>query len=74
MSTKNAKLNIALDTETATLLKALAKNERKPAGMLAYELIREALDLREDSELSLLAEERGKETETVPYEEIVWDE
>jgi hypothetical protein len=74
MSTKNAKLNIALDTETAVLLKALAKNEQKPAGTLAYELIREALDSREDLELSLLAEERENEKETIPYEDIVWDE
>jgi len=58
MPTKNPRINITFETETAGLLATLAKHEHKSVSSLAKELILEALERREDMALSIIAETR----------------
>lgn len=59
MPTKNQRVNMTLDSQTAVILNYLAKKD--PSGSVscvAKQLILEALELREDLYLSKLAESR----------------
>ncbi len=59
MPTKNQRVNMTLDSQTAVMLNYLAKKD--PSGSVscvAKQLILEALELREDLYLSKLAESR----------------
>ena len=58
MPTKNPRLNITFEPETASILATLAKFEHKSISSLAKELILEALERHEDMALSALAEKR----------------
>lgn len=70
MATKNPRLNITMEPFEVTLLTDLAKQEDKSISSLAKELIREALELREDMILSAIATERDTDDiETVSHEQ-----
>jgi hypothetical protein len=61
MPTKNPRLNVTFEPNTASLLIALAKQEHKSVAKLAKELILEALERREDMSLSAIADVRDTE-------------
>ena len=58
MPTKNPRINITVDAETASLLTSMAQQENRSLSSLATELILDALEKREDMALSVLAEQR----------------
>lgn len=58
MPTKNPRIHITMDSESANLLSSLAEQENKSVSSLSLELILEALDRREDMALSSIAEAR----------------
>lgn len=58
MPTKNPRVNITLEESLADILSSLAKGEKKSISSLAKELIFEALERREDLNLSAIAEIR----------------
>jgi predicted DNA-binding protein len=58
MTTQNPRLQVTLDTETNGLLAAIASKEDKSMSSIAAELIRNALELREDSYLSSISNQR----------------
>lgn len=63
MATKNPRINVTFEEETAGLLTTLATRERKSVAGLVRELTLEALDLREDYYLSKLADRLDAEAE-----------
>ncbi len=58
MATRNPRLNITLEPEIVSQLTAIAKKEQRSISNVAKELVCEALELREDAILSVLAQER----------------
>ena len=54
MPTKNPRINVTFEERVAGLLTALAKQENKSVACLIRELTLEALELREDLQLSAL--------------------
>jgi len=58
MPTKNPRINFTLEESTAGFLSSLAKQEHKSVSSLAKELVLEALERREDIELSAIAKIR----------------
>lgn len=56
MPTKNPRINITLEQAVAGILLSMAKHEHKSVSSLAKELIIEALERREDMNLSAIAE------------------
>lgn len=58
MPTKNPRINVTLEESVAGLLSILADQEHKSVSSLAKELIFEALERREDMNLSAIAEIR----------------
>ena len=60
MPTTNPRLNVTFDRVTADILTELAKEEHMSISSLAKELILEALERREDFQLSSLAKSRDK--------------
>jgi hypothetical protein len=56
MPTKNPRINITFEADTAELLNKLAIQEHKSVSSLAKELILDALDRREDKALSALGD------------------
>lgn len=56
MATKNPRINVALEKNTAQLLAKLAKQKRRSVSKLAQELILEALERQEDLYFSALAD------------------
>ena len=60
MPTKNPRINITLEESVAGILSSLADHEHKSVSSLAKELIFEALERREDMNLSAIAEIRDK--------------
>ena len=58
MPTKNPRINITLEEALAGILSSLARREKKTMSGLAKELIVEALERREDMELSSVAKQR----------------
>jgi hypothetical protein len=70
MATKNPRLNITMEPFEVTLLTKLAKQEDRSVSSLVKELLREALEVREDMVLSAIAAERDTDDlETVSHEE-----
>lgn len=72
MPTKNPRLNITFEPDTATMLASLAKFEHKSISSLAKELILEALELHEDRYLSNIALKRDIKHEKVKTHEDAW--
>ena len=60
MPTKNPRVNIVVEQPLYVIMHDLATNEGVSMSTLARDLIREALDIREDVALSALADKRLK--------------
>lgn len=60
MPTKHPRINITFEESTARLLTHLAQKEQKSVSGLAKELVKEALERREDRVLSATAEVRDQ--------------
>ena len=58
MPTKNPRINVLVEKPTYRVIHSLAAREGVSMSALAQELIREALELREDVGLARLADER----------------
>lgn len=72
MATKNPRLNITMDPDEVTLLTDLAKQQDKSVSSLVKELLREALELREDMILSAIAAERDTDDLITVSHEEAW--
>lgn len=72
MPTKNPRLNITFDPQTAAILANLAKHEHRPIASLAKELIIEALERREDKALSIIAETRDVKRKKIVKHDDAW--
>ena len=72
MTTKNPRINVTLDKNFASILSKLAKTEHKSVSSLMRELALEALDMREDLNLSLLADKLDKENIKTYSHEDAW--
>ena len=72
MATKNPRLNITFEPEIVSLLTAIAKKEQRSISNVAKELVREALEKREDAALSALAEERIAKKEKIVSHDDAW--
>jgi Ribbon-helix-helix protein, copG family len=60
MPTKNPRINISVDQPLYGLIQGLAEEEGVSLSMLARDLIKESLELREDAALAVFAEKREK--------------
>lgn len=60
MPTKNPRINISVDQPLYVILQAMAEDEGVSMSMLARDLIKESLELREDVALAAFAEKREK--------------
>ncbi len=58
MPAKNPRVNIVIDRQTYGALLEMAAAQEVPLSMLARDLIREAMELREDTALAEFAENR----------------
>ena len=72
MPTTNPRLNVTFDRTTADILAGLAKEEHVSVSSLAKELILEALERREDLQLSALAKLRDKKKEKLVEHKDAW--
>lgn len=61
MPTKNPRINITFEEAATDLLVKMAKQEKKSVSSLAKELILEALERREDTVLSAIAQVRDRD-------------
>jgi hypothetical protein len=75
MPTKNPRINISIDPPLFGVMQGIATECGVSLSTLARELIREALELREDTALATFAEEREKtfESETSLSHEQAWE-
>lgn len=70
MATKNPRINVTFEKETADLLAQLAKQRGKSVAGIAKELILDALERQEDMALTKLAESRDtKKAKRVSHKE-----
>jgi hypothetical protein len=60
MPTKNARVNVVMEKPLHTMVSGLAKREGISMSMVVRDLVKEALEVREDIELVRIAEEREK--------------
>ena len=60
MPTKNARVNVVMEKPLHAAVSELAKREGTSMSMVVRDLVKEALELREDIELVRIAEEREK--------------
>ena len=60
MPTKNARVNVVMEKPLHTVVSGLAKREGISMSMVVRDLVKEALELREDIALVRIAEEREK--------------
>lgn len=60
MANRSQRINVSVDGPIYRAIHALAVQEGISMSSLAHDLIKEALELREDAELSALADEREK--------------
>jgi hypothetical protein len=60
MPTINPRVNLVIEPKLYDIINDMAKNEGLSLSSMAKELIREAMELREDAALSLFAETREK--------------
>jgi hypothetical protein len=74
MPTKNPRINVSVEEPVYRALHSLAAREGVSMSSLAHDLIREALELREDAALSALAGEREEtlDREKALSHEEVW--
>jgi hypothetical protein len=76
MATKSARYMVTVNEEIAMFLDLVSKKKNKSISGLIMDLIEEAIDLREDTYLSRVAEESEKRCEgrpTIPASEV-WKE
>lgn len=70
MPTKNPRINITFEEDTAAIISKMAKQEHKSVSSIAKELILEALERREDMVLSSIAEVRDvKRAKKIKHED-----
>ncbi|MFN7402066.1 MAG: ribbon-helix-helix protein, CopG family [Alphaproteobacteria bacterium] len=62
MTTRNPRINVTVDDETAAILALIAKKQKKTISAAARELIEKALEVDEDAYWLKLAETREAET------------
>ncbi len=60
MPTKNPRVNVVLEERIYRIIRELAEKDGLSLSMVSRELIREALELREDAALAGFAESRAK--------------
>jgi len=72
MQTDNQQMQINIDAQTGVLLSLFAKQQERSISNTAADLIREALELHEDMEMSALADARLKSTKTWVSHEDAW--
>ena len=73
MPTKNPRINVALEKPIYSLIEKLAEQQGLSLSMVTRDLIREALEIHEDSVLSTIAEEREStvvDRETLSHDEV----
>jgi predicted DNA-binding protein len=75
MPTKNPRVNIVVEPPLYSVMHDLAASEGVSMSTLARDLIREAIDLREDVALAAFADTRMKtfNTKTALSHEDVWE-
>lgn len=70
MATKNPRINVTIDPETAAIIALMAKKEKKTVSAKANDYIKQAIEHDEDLYWIKLAEERIKEGgEYISHEE-----
>ena len=67
MPTKNPRIQVTLDSETNKHIASIAKEDGASASKVAAQLIKEALELREDAYLSEVSNRRIAEDNGVYY-------
>lgn len=72
VSTKNPRINVTFEKDTAKLFTHLAHKEHKSLASLVRELALEALDMREDFYLSKLAEKIDKKGSKTYSHDDAW--
>lgn len=72
MVTKNPRINITFDKPVVSLLSKLAEHEHKSLSGLVRELTLEALELREDFQLSKIAEALDKKHAKTVNHDDAW--
>ncbi len=73
MATKNPRINVTFEKETAALLAQLAKKRGTSIASITKELVLDALERQEDIALSKLAESRDtKKTKRIPHKDA-WE-
>lgn len=72
MTTKNPRINVTFEETTSGLLAQLAQQEHKSVAGVVRELTLEALEMREDFQLSKLAEKLDKEGVKTYSHEATW--
>jgi metal-responsive CopG/Arc/MetJ family transcriptional regulator len=60
MPTKNARVNVVMEKPLYTAVSGLAKREGTSMSMVVRDLVKEAIELREDIELVKIAEQRER--------------
>ena len=75
MPTKNPRINISVDQPLYVIMQGLAEEKGIPMSMLARDLIKESLELREDVALAAFAEKREKsfDPKSALNHEQVWE-
>lgn len=76
MPTQNQRFLVTVNPEVASSITSISKKHKKSISGVIFELINEALDLREDLYWSKLAEEADKRAEgkTPIPAEVLWKE
>ncbi len=72
MTAKNPRLNITLDPAIVAILTSLAEQEHKSLSSLTRDLVVEALEKREDLNLSALADLRDTRVQKTVSHEQAW--
>jgi len=76
MPTKNPRVNVVLDNDLYSAVHELAHNQGISMSLFMRDLVKEAMELREDRALAAIAEERDQsfDQERVLSHEEVWGE
>jgi predicted DNA-binding protein len=74
MATKNPRINVAFDDAELFGIKNIAKKNKKSLSATIKELVSEALELREDYQLSKIADKRLSSKSKLIPQEKVWEE
>lgn len=73
MPTKNARVNVVLEKPLYNAVDEIAKRQGLSRSMVVRDLVREAIELREDLDLAAFAEHREKTfhtTKAVTHEDV----